>query len=218
MKNFAESLVATKGPRGLSLQLLHVLLLLATPLVRLFRRFMNYSLFVLMLICCMAPDKAVAAEEQLAFGQAADGSVIVTLSGNIRFCDPLLGGFKGEPTASVTGTNINVVSNIVPGECGPPPPDFVPPPPVPYSISVNVGQLADGLYSAKWAFIFFEFGAVSQSFQRSLLIQGGIPVGPVVAVPALSPTAMLSAVICLLIIGCMNLRRSNTAPLPSRLP
>jgi hypothetical protein len=130
--------------------------------------------------------------EHLFVSQASDGSIVVTLYGTLFYCDPLLGRFIGQPTFSVVAPNVNVVSTISMGECPAPPPGFVPPPPSPYAISVNLGVLPDGVYSTTWSFV----GGIPQSFHTTFQIQAGLLPVPM-PVPALSRPAVLSLMVLL---------------------
>ncbi len=124
---------------------------------------------------------ACASGEQITVTQASDRSILVTLSGYLGYCDF---SFNGLPTSSVTRSSITITSNLLIGECPPPPPRFVPPSPTPYSFTVDLGKLPDGSFSVTWSFV----PALTQPLQTFFLLQAGVLPGPA-AVPALSPIA-----------------------------
>ena len=108
-------------------------------------------------LCVATPPSAFAYDEVIIFSQD-NGSISANLTGVIRYCDADLGSFIDGPTASISGSNINIDSRVQMGECnGIPTP---PPSPVPYSYSISLGSLADGLYLVDWEFVYqgFLFG------------------------------------------------------------
>jgi hypothetical protein len=149
------------------------------------------SLAAVLLAVTLSSGLAFASSERFSVTQAPDRSVLVTLNVNLEYCSFII---VGPPTTSVTGSSISITSNIAVPGCPAPPPDFVPPPPTPYSYTVNLGVLVDDTYAITWAFN----PALVQQFQSSFRIEGGLLPGPR-AVPALSPftyTILLLLVIC----------------------
>ena len=92
----------------------------------------------------------MANEETFSYLQTPTGNVLITLAGIVPFCDYMLGGFVGDPAVSLESSQIAVSSDIVEGECNPPP---VTPPPAPYRLTVDAGTLVDGTYSVAWSFV-----------------------------------------------------------------
>jgi len=126
-------------------------------------------------VCLAIPPSAFAYDEVVTFAQN-NGSISAHLSGLIRYCDPDLGYFVNDPTASITGTSINIASPVQPGECNGIP--IPPPAPVPYSYSISLGSLADGLYMVDWQFVYqgFDFGPpppLPHSHYASFTVESG---------------------------------------------
>jgi hypothetical protein len=91
---------------------------------------------------------ALANDETLSFAKATDGSILITLSGVIPYCDALMGGgFQGSPQFTINGNQIGITSTVLLGECPAPPPGFPPPAPTPYSLTISAGQLPNGTYT-----------------------------------------------------------------------
>jgi len=143
---------------------------------------------------------ACASGEQITVTQASDNGILVTLSGYLGYCDF---SFNGLPTSSVAGSSITITSNLLIGECPPPPLGFVPPSPAPYSFTVNLGKLPDRSFSVTWSFV----PALAQSHQTFFLLQAGILSSPA-AVPVLSPLAY--AILLLLLTLSYHRTRSMT--------
>jgi hypothetical protein len=153
--------------------------------------FARFLLAAVLLAVTLSSRLAFASNERFSVTQAPDRSVLVTLNGNLHYCSFVI---VGPPKTNVAGSSISITSNIALPGCPAPPPDFVPPPPTPYSYTVNLGVLVDDTYAITWAFN----PPLVQQFQTSFLIEGGLLPGPR-AVPALSPftyTILLLLVIC----------------------
>jgi len=126
----------------------------------------------LALICCALPQGCIAAEEYLSFGQSGQGDALATITGEVLFCDPLIGyGFIGNPTVSTTFEGFAIESVAAGGECNPPPPPY--PPPVPYSLTVDLGILANGQYSVAWTYMLPPFLNPVMTAQAVLWVEGG---------------------------------------------
>lgn len=82
--------------------------------------------------------------------QPSTTHTFLSLSGEMSYCDPFLGGFVGAPIVTISSNDIQVLSTIFAGECQAPPIGFVPPPPTPYRVSRDVGILPDGNYNVTW--------------------------------------------------------------------
>jgi hypothetical protein len=131
-----------------------------------------------LLVC----SSALARNEMLTVTKSNPTGISVSVSGNIAYCDAQLGSIVGSPVLNIVGTTVNVQSTITVGECAPPPPGFVPPPPVPYSITVPLGNLSDGTYSVHWSFV----GGIPQTFSTTFIVVHG----ELVTLPVLSPITL----------------------------
>jgi hypothetical protein len=159
------------------------------------------AVMLLPFLVALLPAVAHAVDDRLSFTQAPDGSVIATLSGAVPYCSYAFTGSQ----LSIVGSTVNIISATVIADCPPPPPGFVAPPPSPYSVSVNLGVLADGSYSVTWSF------AGPQSLQPLLgafRVQGGALIDPF-AVPTLSPIAYFLLLGLLAIYGRRHLKRQS---------
>jgi hypothetical protein len=132
-------------------------------------------LAVSLIAACCYLKTGEAGDETLSFNQSASGNILITLQGQIPFCDFMLGAFVGDPTVSTPTSNQIVVSSaIIEGECNPPP---VPPPPQPYAFTIDAGIFSDGTYSVTWTFDDISTPAFlpPQNFMSSfVLIDGGL--------------------------------------------
>lgn len=142
--------------------------------------------------------------EQLSFSQSGSGNVIVRLSGQIFYCDGEPGAFVGLPTVSISGNTFTISSTIIVPDCPAPPPGFVPPPPTPYTIDVDLGQLADGTYHVLWGFNISNTPVPFRRFSSSFtLTDGSLPA----SVPALTPVMATLMLLALGAIGIVTLNR-----------
>lgn len=99
------------------------------------------------------PQRCGAANEYISFSQSPSSDVLVTVQGEIPFCDGYIGwGFIGEPQANLTFGSIAISSVAAGGECDPIPPPY--PPPVPYHLTADLGVLANGKYLVTWTYSF----------------------------------------------------------------
>jgi hypothetical protein len=101
--------------------------------------------------CFLAMSAAsFATDEFISYSQDSAGAITANLTGEIPFCDALLGGFNGPPANLVSEYAVTINSTIYQGECNPGGP---PPPPTPYIQSMFIGNLPDGDYSVDWVFV-----------------------------------------------------------------
>lgn len=154
------------------------------------------------LVLTMVASSSFGRHEQLSFSQSRGESVVVTLSGELHYCDGTLGGFVGSPQLAISGNQVDVVSTIFAGECPPPLPGSVFPPPHPYTISVDLGPLPDGVFHVSWSFV--GIGAVTQTFSSTITLSGGHLPAPV---PIFSPPLTVAFAFLLSAIGIATLRR-----------
>ena len=140
-------------------------------------------------IVALAAVEAHAASERLAVSQQPDSTITVTLTGT----DDCSGAPNVLPptSVSVAGTSVSIASPL-----GPSLPVICPPgsPVFPYSISTNLGVLANADYTATWSFVPPAMPAASIQFS----IVGGLLVPPA-SVPSLSPLA--EAIMAALLLG-----------------
>ena len=117
---------------------------------------------------------AFANNETLSFAKGSDGSILITLSGVIPYCDALMGGgFQGSPQLTINGNQISITSTVLSGECPPPLPGFTPPAPTPYSLTISAGQLPNGTYTVTWSL--FNTNQVVRSATTTLIISATLP-------------------------------------------
>ncbi|HYU23977.1 MAG TPA: hypothetical protein VEO74_02155 [Thermoanaerobaculia bacterium] len=91
----------------------------------------KYWLAAAVLVSLVA-GTALANDETLSFAKGSDGSILITLTGTIPYCDALMGGgFQGSPQLTINGNQISITSTVLSGECPQPPPGFTPPLPRP---------------------------------------------------------------------------------------
>lgn len=145
---------------------------------------------------------AFAANERLSYAQTPNRHVLLTLAGDIPFCDASLGGFLGSPVFSVSANRISVSSMVVAGECTPP---SVIPPPTPYALTVDLGPLPNGTYLVTWTFL-DAFSLPPSSFRYSFDLVN-VPEQIPVSTPSGSPT--LGTLV--LLVGILAIRSSQRA-------
>jgi hypothetical protein len=117
---------------------------------------------------------ALANDETLSFAKATDGSILITLSGVIPYCDALMGGgFQGSPQFTINGNQIGITSTVLLGECPAPPPGFPPPASTPYSLTISAGQLPNGTYTVTWSLL--NTNQVVRSATATLIISAMLP-------------------------------------------
>ena len=149
-------------------------------------------------------SSAFAINEQLSFSQANDGSLIVNLSGQTPYCGTYI---VGTPTLTISGNQITVVSATAPGECPPPPPGFIFPPPTPYTVAANAGHLPDGTFDVTWEFTDSGAGNVIQRVSSVFVLFRGSLVAPL---PVLPPTLSALLLFTLAVVGVVTLRRQSS--------
>lgn len=130
------------------------------------------KLLTSLLIAGLAPLRVHAQDETFSFEQTGDGEILITLQGQVPYCAYNLGAFVGTPTIAVTDSSVAVSSNIVEGECNPPP---VVPPPQPFTLTVSAGLLSDGRYSVDWTYYDVSSPAFlpPQVFHSYFILNGG---------------------------------------------
>jgi hypothetical protein len=95
----------------------------------------------------------VAKDEHITFAQSPTGSVVATILGDIPYCDPFIGyGFIGVPLASESGYGVAITSIMAGGECAASSPPY--PPPQPYQLTVDLGNLVGGRYFVAWTYLY----------------------------------------------------------------
>lgn len=143
---------------------------------------------LLAIFCLLIAPLAAAAFEHVTASQAADGSVLITLTG-MTSC-----GVPSVSNTSVVGSNVTITSDFAnPGPpCGPGPL-------VPYSVTANLGHVPDGTYSVVWSFVLTPPGTSAfATFSGQFTLSGGILLGPL-AVPTMGwPGYMALAALILL--------------------
>ena len=110
---------------------------------------------VAVLLCMLliaGASTAHAKDERFSFSQPAAANVLVTLSGDIPWCYPPLGGFLGPPVTVLNSPLVQITSEVYAGECAGNSPlsDSAP---QPYSFTVDLGVLPDGRYLVTWSFV-----------------------------------------------------------------
>ena len=150
--------------------------------------------FVSAFICCALSMSVHARDERISVSQLADRSIVISLEGNIYFCDASLGGVPGPPTVTRVASSVTIISPVFAGECHPS--SYVPPlpPPQPYTISTNIGVVADDSYTVAWS---FAPNLLSTTARTSFGVASGLLVRPL-PVPALSNSALIVLIALLL--------------------
>ncbi len=131
------------------------------------------------------------------------GHTLVTLSGQIRYCDPALGGFVGGPTFVVSIDSINVRSSTFSGECPPPPPGFIVPPPVPFEISANIGHVPDGTYTVIWSLTNIDPPGIVTTRSTTINVINGPPVNAR-SINSLSSWGLATLAMALSVLAALN--------------
>jgi hypothetical protein len=152
---------------------------------------------ILIALAAAVPSYALAIGERLSFAQSPDGSILAIVSGALPGCTL---GFSTSAVA-IAGSSITITTGTLPLLCPAPPPGT---PLGAYSLSVNLGHLADGAYSVNW--LFNASPAVLQPASGAFAVSSGALIDPL-AVPTLSPLGL--AILAIFVVAGAQRQRRN---------
>jgi len=124
--------------------------------------------------CLLASASASASNESLSFRRTASGSIEAVVSGTTDGCPPI---FLPPDGVVAIGATLTITSQVAGGGC------YLPHTPMPYSVTADLGILANQSYQVVWNQP-FDAGAPLQL--SAALSPAAIVGGTVAAAPALS--------------------------------